>query len=456
MKQADWKKLCKNIYEQNTILVLGAEFPIEIVRGNHPTTFAQLLAARIIKELKSIKTLPDNIVNHLDSKDYLQLVTDYLNYKHIDPTLGREDLECLLKDYLTQLLPKIKSEYFQKLMSLPFTTVVHTNYTTFFQDQLQQAGRLSTSEYFNFRKPEEGGARLQAVELNRPGLKTHVFNLFGSIDEGSSLVLSESDLIDFALGIISKNPDLPVSIKNQLADPQKSLLFLGVSFITKSWYFRMLLHALESHRKTKMSYAVLCSNDQRKYDKLTAQVLKDELKVTLCDITQKDFIRILLDHYNKYIGKATMPGLTPSLPTVFVSYKSEDFKKVQEVCQRLKLHGIDTWIDKERLQGNWKEKIAEQIKQSDAFLLIQSQQLRTSPISYVNVEIKEALKRSKYYQSEADFIFPGCIDPNTGDFVTHPDLSEINFYDLTKTNKIDQLAKDIKASYQKNMIKKAA
>lgn len=455
MREDDWKKLCRNVYEKNCILLLGPEFPIELVSGNKESTISKLLSNKIKEEIRSFDRLPNSLLGQLDYRELAQLAGDYINYKEVDRKISREDLETLLSDYFNEVKSDIKSDYFTKLASLPFTFIVNTGYTNFFQDQLIQLDKMPDSSYYNFRGNKVDLVQSSAGDSLGTELHPFVYNLFGCIDNPCSMVISENDLIQFVINIISRNPGLPANVRSELANQQKSFLFIGFGFLSKSWYFRILLQALESNNKAKMSYALECVNNIQNDQDPTFLFFRDELKVSLYYFDQKKFIETLVERYNKYYG--SVPISQPSdAPTAFISYKSEDYERVNEICQRLKKQGIDVWIDKERLQGKWEASIASQISNSDAFILMQSRQVKNSPINYVNVEIKEALNRSRYYASDADFIFPSYIDTKESIITDYPSLLSINSYDLTQPDKIDQLAKDIKRSYERNKRKRAA
>ena len=140
-------------------------------------------------------------------------------------------------------------------------------------------------------------------------------------------------------------------------------------------------------------------------------------------------------------------------PKAFISYKSEDYKQAQEIFERLRGNGIDAWLDKERLSGNWGEHIAKEILSSDSYILIQSQNLMMNPINYVNVEIKIALEKAKYFNKLDDFIFLAYID-STDSILQNSELKDIHSMDLTRLDKIDELGKEIKRSYERNKKRK--
>jgi hypothetical protein len=266
--------------------------------------------------------------------------------------------------------------------------------------------------------------------------------------------------VQFIINIISKNPGLPANVKSELADQEKSFLFLGFGFLGRNWYFRILLQALESNNKGRMSYALECINNIQNNEDPTVLFFRDELKLSLYHLDQKEFIDTLVANWTAYMEKKKASGadaaVADNAPRVFISYKSDDFEKVYSIVQRLKAQGLNVWIDRDRLQGKWAPAIANEINSCDAFVLMQSHQLKDTPMNYVNVEIKQALEKASYYVNEADFLFPCYVDDSSSILTDYPLLLKINSYDLTGEGKIDQLAKDIKRSYERNKRKRAA
>ena len=460
MRKDDWDKLCRNIYEGKCILLLGPEFPLVDTSTNTPTTFSKLSSEFLKEELRQLDRLPAFVADHLDDRELSQLACDYINYKGIDKKINRDDLENLLADFLNETQTKLSSDAFTKLAALPFTFIVNTSHTNFFSTSLAQYDKSPESAYYNFR-----GKKIDLVEsvnTDELGTKLHpfVYNLFGSTKEPSSLVLSENDLVQFIINIISKNPGLPANVKSELANQEKSFLFLGFGFLGRNWYFRILLQALESNNKGRMSYALECINNIQNNEDPTVLFFRDELKLSLYRYDQKDFIDTLVTSWNAYQQKKKGQGIENAVaensPRAFISYKSDDFEKVNTIAQRLKAQGINVWIDRERLQGKWAPSIANEITSSDVFVLMQSGQLKNTPVNYVHVEIKHAMEKAGYYANEADFIFPAYIDDSGSVLADYPLLANINSYDLSKEEKIDQLAKDIKRSYERNKRKRAA
>src|SRR4051812_40747836 len=281
MKEDDWKKLCRNIHERNCILVLGSQFPIERKGESHWTTFAKLLGDRVKRELATIERLPADILAEPNGKDMFRLTSEYLNYKEVDRSLAREDLECLLTEYCDQILPALQSKAFQKLSSLPFSCIVNTNYTDFFLQQLRKIGKTPKGEYFDFMSKKATTVAPSPSGFECTDVTPIVYNLFGHIKDPHSLVISNTDVTEFAINIVSGNPGLPVNLGHYLREPNKIFLFLGFGILSKSWFFRILLQALENKGKSRMSYALECEDNMGQDFNPLIHLFRDELKISI-------------------------------------------------------------------------------------------------------------------------------------------------------------------------------
>lgn len=470
MNEQDWIKLCKNIFEKKCILLIGADFPVEIMEAGaeKSTSFSGILSGMIVDELVAVQKrklqqmglsslLPPEAFRMYAKKELAQLATEYINSIETDKKICRESLELLVGNHLEETTGTISSACFDMLAALPFTFIVDTNYSNYFYNRLQKNNKSPRKAYYNFK-----GDKIDILKGKAAGpdeslgseYEPFIFNLFGSIEDTSSLVISENDMIQFIINLISRNPGLPANIKTELSNTEKCFLFMGFGMQAKNWYFRILLNALESGNKERMSYALECLGDVDNNQDPTILFFRDELKVTLHHCDNKSFIKTLTEHYAKYeekrVDRNKEVAVPADAPKAFISYKSEDYETANKIYLRLRSNGIDAWLDKERLSGNWSEMIKSEIHNSNAFLLIQSRNLKQSPVNYVNVEIREALDRARYYQREEDYFFPSYIDSYDSVLSSPEILSEIQSINLSSIELVDRLSKDIKRSYERN------
>ena len=81
-----------------------------------------------------------------------------------------------------------------------------------------------------------------------------VFQLYGTLDNPRSMILSDSDRLDFIVKVARGDPALPVNLTSTLRDTDQSFLFLG--FDLSEWHFRVLLHILSNNAtRNYMSFA---------------------------------------------------------------------------------------------------------------------------------------------------------------------------------------------------------
>src|SRR5271167_489209 len=123
----------------------------------------------------------------------------------------------------------------EKLASLPFPLIVTTCQDDLLAQALRNANKTPIVERYHLR-----GDKRANPEFVIPGSPSSplVFHLFGKADEPSSLVLSENDVLDFLIAVVSERPPLPNSLLSALKRKGQSFLFLG--FGVRHWDLRIL------------------------------------------------------------------------------------------------------------------------------------------------------------------------------------------------------------------------
>jgi hypothetical protein len=97
--------------------------------------------------------------------------------------------------------------------------------------------------------------------------------------------------------------------------------------------------------------------------------------------------------------------------SVFLSYASDDGKKVQDLYESLSRNGLDVWLDRHALQPAelWDKMIQDAIRSSEAFVVCISQTwLRRPESSYVKQEYLTALEEAK--RRRKGYLFPVLIE----------------------------------------------
>lgn len=451
MTDKEWSKLCRNIYEGKCILMLGSEFQLEYKENNTSTatSYSELLSQKIASEIECSGGKKNNTPAQ---RDLSQLARDFLICSGKNPIGARDDLETVITDYLFEIDKHISSESFRLLAGLPFYFVVDTNYTDLFYDTFIEQGKKAKKAHYNFK-----GSQVNVLNASgqRIGTKERplVYNLYGSARHPGSIAISDYDLVQLLSNIISKSPALPADVRAELANEETSILFLGFGILSKNWYFRILLHALTSGNKRTMSYALDYLIDIDYNSDPAVLFFRDELKICLYHYTQESFIRTLADKYKAFADRYGLPSgndnpiQLPSLEKtkIFISYKREDLPRAAAIAERLNSEFTVLWDQSSEFTGDWKNRIEAMIKDSDAFLLLQSQSMRTEPETYVFYEIRMAQEKAKRFLKMDHYLFPAFIDSKDsrlfdGDFRF---ISDFKNWDLSESENVDALIQEI-------------
>jgi hypothetical protein len=241
--------------------------------------------------------------------------------------------------------------------------------------------------------------------------------LFGAYDEPNSLVLTENDLLDFVIHLISGRPKLPDSLRSSIRN--KTFLFVG--FGIKHWYIRVLLKLLlRSLELSGGSVALESLGDLTQAEReQTVLFYKRGTRVEVVDIELDPFLDELWQRFQDeggYLGETSIPIRRAQ---VFVSYERTDINIAQKIFDSFPRDQFQLWLDKNRLEGgdDWNSQLEQHIKSSDYFLVLNSESLNKKQVGYVNKEVMLALDRQKYFQPGTKFIVPirvGNLTPEQG------------------------------------------
>ena len=241
MKERHWTSLITSLRYGQCVLMLGqevsaahAEVDGAVVPRNNES-FAEALTRRLADELE---------------EDGRRVIGDSLasvaqQYEDADG-FGTNALRALAGKFYNSgaLAP---SALHHRLASLPFSLIVTTCHDDLLLRALKEAGKSPLAYRYHLR-----GDKRDNPEFILTGSASApvVYHLFGDTRAPGSLVLSEDDLLDFLIAIVSERPPLPNSLSRALKRSGQSFLFVG--FGISQWYLRVLMkvlvRSLELHR----------------------------------------------------------------------------------------------------------------------------------------------------------------------------------------------------------------
>lgn len=396
-----WYSLVSAVSDGTCVLMLGPHAVTGDLGGNDlPVHVA--LAAYIKEQLpQETRDRIGTVYERLDPSKPASVAQVVL--REVDPAVIRRWVERFHEDF------EIDETPLAALATLPFELIVNTSPVETVSDVFTRVKAGTVTAFYDRtgRKPE----MLPDPSGDRPV----VYQLYGSLRQPRSMILSDSDRLDFIVKVARGQPALPLNLSSALQDGDRSFLFLG--FDLADWHFRMLLH-------------ILSGSATRNYSSFAA-----ELDSTPLDIETQDFYREShrIHFFNGELGefcaqlrerceRAAPADSTTSTataapnsgaPTVFICHASEDAATAERIADELRAAGINTWFDRENLRGGdrWDDLIERTIRREvDYVVILQSAAMLAKDVGYVNREINFALDRQRDYRPPRVFLIPAFID----------------------------------------------
>lgn len=400
MEFREWDKLVYGMERGECILFLGPQLPLDLGDGKRRIP-AEDLAARLLEQLDDRTSARDSTELH----DLARISQRFL-------AQGAEvDLEMEITRWHDGLI-KEQSILHADLAALPFRLILSSSLDPLMEMALRQAGKDPWVERYHYRGRNK--PLLPEVTDKTPLL----YYLYGYVPEPTSVVITETQLLDFLAAVISKDPPLPNDLNAALTNGK---LFLFLGFGLHQWYLRILLHVLKVLRRGSRSFAIELGNDGFEASAEDAVLFyRENFKVDLYKADVFEFVKELRRRCgpSPAVTAATATTTEPSEtamrtgPKVFICHASEDKEKAREIHDHLVRAGFNPWLDKEALRGgdHWDELIESTIDKVDYFVVLNSRnlQIKSQGASYVNKEIKVALRAED--RRLGNFVIPVRVD----------------------------------------------
>ncbi len=434
LSKRDWRRLIEAIQSGKCILVLGPDAAL-VKSPDQQAPITKSLARYLIGSMETE-------ISDLELDDPLHVAQAFLRQKGTD----RFDLEIEVKDFYASHSDKT-SDVHLNLASLPFSLCVTTCHDKYLQAAFEKEGKSPIVEHYDFQK-----SRPDVLE-NPSALKPIIYGLFGSYENSQSLVLTETDLLDFLVKIIQGTPPLSDYIRQRFADPDTSFLFVG--FGLQQWYLRILLYVLKASGHSLRSVAIESEDFHSSQNRERTVVFYDkEYSLQFCYPSIEKFASELAKIYQQQgVEPEPLVEMPMGAAKVFLCHCSNDHADVAKLEKSLKQRGIDTWLDRQNLRGGdrWDSVIEKVIgEEVDYVLVLQTPDMVSRAESYFYKEINEALERNKKFGQGFKFVIP-CILKSCNPL---SDLKEFNCIDLMKPDGIDELVQAIDEDWKTRPSKK--
>jgi hypothetical protein len=347
MKKQHWNTLVNSIRHGQCVLVLGPEIPTGAVGASADaggTSFVDALTGELATDLEE-----DD--KRVTGTTFAAVAQQY------EDAFGSIALQALAeKSYKSPEV--VPSNIHAALAKLPFSLILTTCQDDLMTRALQAADKDPNVQRYDFRgdgraNPEFALARSPQAPL--------VYHLFGNAQDSGSLVLSENDLLDFLIAIVSDRPPLPDSLVRALKRGRQSFLFVGVG-ITQ-WYLRVLFKALVRSLELHRAGSTIATEPLQGLSEVdreqTILFYQRGTRIELEDSETGAFLTELNRRLEAEGGVAEQSAPVGPRPRVFISYASEDGDLAGRVFEALQKAEFEPWLDKDALSGGalWDERI---------------------------------------------------------------------------------------------------
>jgi hypothetical protein len=295
--------------------------------------------------------------------------------------------------------------FHRRIATLPFRLCVTTTPDDFLHNAFVDVGKRPVRQFYNFRRPP------LVESLVEPTVEAPiVYHLYGHVEDPDSLVITETDLIDFLASVVRDEPRLAVRVRSELRKAATTCLFVDLGF--RNWYLRALLRALELHGHRDSSVAIEGREffeDAEQHQ--TAVYFSASQAIQFRQESLEHFAARLAEAHAAVAGPKAAPAAAtpPGAPKVFLSHAHEDRAAVERLGDELRGAGIGVWQDHQnlRLGDRWEQALKEVIrKHVDYVVVVQSPATDRRVESYVGNELSEALHRHRSMLWNFRFVLP--------------------------------------------------
>ena len=376
LEDRQWKNLLRAIENGSCIVLLGPK--ISTVSDDGPSLyeqFAKELTKQLVKEKISFDKTHEGNLSYI-----MQRFTTIPNVAQSDP--GYE-AEIFFKEY------EGKFNTIQKtLAELPIHLVINTSPDNAMFHALKNAGKYKAMHsWYDYRKGQK-----QDFETPTPETPL-VFNLFGYYENAMSLVLTESDTVEFMKNVIKDQPPLPPKLLSQL-DSHKTYLFLG--FDWEQWNLRLLMEGLNLEKECNI---LAHSHHGVALQPKTKDFYESSFQFTFITDNIAQFVTDLKAKYNEQFPD-TIEVVKKKL---FIAADSKDESFREELFKNLKPLGIDTWHEGLLEAGSDIDaSVIEKMEEADLIILLVSADFLASDSIYKR-EWKIALEK---HQKNNESVIP--------------------------------------------------
>jgi len=380
MTNDQWKDLLFAIRKGKCLLLLGAGASTLTKNGvTRPLT--EWLALELSEQLRK----DQHPIEDSESSSLLYVATEFMQHFKSTVALQRE-VERFYREQAKQ-----PNELIRVIAKLPFSLVVNTAPDVLLEKAWLGEFKEVSKTYYSLHKErskEEADLQIEDPTGDRPLL----YNLFGSVEDSASLVLTEKDRLKFIEDIIQHNNAIPNAILKEFKE-DKVVLFFGFDF--EQWHLRILPKKI--FPKEEINNSVLVPNGGQSLSKGAMVFYERQYKMDFLPEDPLAFVQELSTRLEAYQEEAEQSEQQAPVRAVFL-YDQEDepWKNMldKHLAALKRTKGIHTWDESKISAGEVvDERIKQQLDQANLIFLLISSDFLASDKLY-NEQLRQAMQRN--------------------------------------------------------------
>ncbi len=380
MTEDQWDRLLYAIKKGRCLLMLGAGAST-LTKDGVTRPLTEWLALELAGQLRR----NDYPIEESESGSLLYVATEYLQHCKSNVALQQE----VERFYGEQ--GKKPNDLLRGIAKLPFTLVINTAPDILLEKAWMGEFKQYNKTYYSLHKErskEEAGLQIEDPHSDCPLL----YNLFGSVEDPSSLVLTEKDRLKFIEDIIQHNNAIPNAILKEFKE-DKIVLFLGFDF--EQWHLRILPKKI--FQKEEIGAPVLVPNGGQVLSKGAMIFFQTQYKMDFLPLDIHSFVQELAKRWENFADTPDETGQQPPVRAVYLyDQADEPWKNMldKHLAVLKRTEGIHTW-DESMIRGGelFDERINQQLDEANLILLLVSSDFLASDKLY-NDQLRKALQRS--------------------------------------------------------------
>lgn len=356
--------------------------------------------------------------------------------------LGSDAENCTLDQVVSQFLhdrgrkediyPRIKRALKDKNFPVPsrlldlaripcFDLFVSISFDSLLVDAINQVrfGGNEKTEVISYSPSDVQDLPKEKKQLDRPV----VYHMLGKLSASPDYAICDEDVLEFlhAMQSDSRRPHL---LFDELKD--NHLLLLGCHFPDwlSRFFMRMMKNQPLSLRRDQMEVMVDSDLDQDvtlisflENFSYNTKMIPGSADAFVDELSRRWFERHPEGREPAAAAAAEPAAAGPAMEqgAIFLSYASDDVKRVERIKRALEAAGLDVWFDKGELQtgDDWDQKIRRNINNCSLFIPVVSSSTEERAEGYFRREWAWAADRALSFADEVPFIVPMTVDQTT-------------------------------------------